>query len=71
VQPEGSVLVLVDLRNTVTSPEVVSMMKVSAARTKGHEAEERGGDAAFERAFAEQSGGDALENPRPEFGPCF
>jgi len=34
-QPLDSVLVLVDLRNTVTSSQVVSMMKESATRTKG------------------------------------
>lgn len=34
-QHEGA-LVLVDIRNTVTSSEVVSLMKESTARTKGH-----------------------------------
>jgi hypothetical protein len=34
--PENSAIVLVDVRNTVTSTDVVAMMKDSAARTKGH-----------------------------------
>ncbi|MFP5246037.1 MAG: hypothetical protein ACLGH0_05040 [Thermoanaerobaculia bacterium] len=34
-EPPDSVLVLVDIRNTVTSTHVVSLMKDSAVRTKG------------------------------------
>jgi hypothetical protein len=34
--PADSALVLVDIRNTVTSVEVVSLFKESTARTKGH-----------------------------------
>jgi hypothetical protein len=34
-EPPDSTLVLVDIRNTVTSSEVVSLMKESTARTKG------------------------------------
>jgi hypothetical protein len=34
--PRDSALVLVDIRNTVTSSDVVSLFKVSTARTKGH-----------------------------------
>ena len=36
VEQHENALVLVDIRNTVTSSEVVSMMKDSTARTKGH-----------------------------------
>lgn len=34
--PKESALVLVDIRNTVTSTDVVSLFKESTARTKGH-----------------------------------
>lgn len=34
--PAESALVLVDIRNTVTSIDVVSVFKTSTARTKGH-----------------------------------
>ena len=34
--PPNSALVLVDIRNTVTSTDVVSLFKESTARTKGH-----------------------------------
>lgn len=34
--PPESALVLVDIRNTVTSTDVVSLFKESTARTKGH-----------------------------------
>jgi len=34
--PADSALVLVDIRNTVTSIDVVSLFKQSTARTKGH-----------------------------------
>lgn len=34
--PPDSALVLVDIRHTVTSTEVVSLFKTSTARTKGH-----------------------------------
>lgn len=34
-EPPDSTLVLVDIRNTVTSSDVVSIMKESTARTKG------------------------------------
>lgn len=34
--PADSALVLVDIRNTVTSVDVVSLFKTSTARTKGH-----------------------------------
>jgi hypothetical protein len=34
--PADSALVLVDIRNTVTSTDVVSLFKASTARTKGH-----------------------------------
>ena len=36
VEQHENALVLVDIRNTVTSSEVVSLMKESTARTKGH-----------------------------------
>ena len=36
VEREENALVLVDIRDTVTSSEVVSLMKESNARTKGH-----------------------------------
>jgi hypothetical protein len=36
VERENDALVLVDIRNTVTSSEVVALMKESTARTKGH-----------------------------------
>lgn len=36
VEREENALVLVDIRDTVTSSEVVSLMKESTARTKGH-----------------------------------
>jgi hypothetical protein len=36
VEQHQNALVLVDIRNTVTSSEVVSLMKESTARTKGH-----------------------------------
>lgn len=36
VEQQQNALVLVDIRNTVTSSEVVSLMKESTARTKGH-----------------------------------
>lgn len=36
IEQQRDALVLVDIRNTVTSSEVVSLMKESTARTKGH-----------------------------------
>jgi hypothetical protein len=36
IEQQQDVLVLVDLRNTVTSSDVVKMMKLSAERTHGH-----------------------------------
>lgn len=36
VEQQQNALVLVDIRDTVTSSEVVSLMKESTARTKGH-----------------------------------
>lgn len=36
IEQQTDALVLVDLRNTVTSSAVVSMMKASATRTHGH-----------------------------------
>jgi hypothetical protein len=36
IEQQKGALVLVDIRNTVTSSEVVSLMKESTARTKGH-----------------------------------
>jgi hypothetical protein len=36
VEQHENALVLVDIRNTVTSTEVVALMKESTARTKGH-----------------------------------
>lgn len=36
IEQQQDALVLVDIRNTVTSSEVVSLMKESALRTKGH-----------------------------------
>lgn len=36
LERNADALLLVDIRNTVTSSEVVSLMKASAVRTKGH-----------------------------------